>query len=1041
MDNANRSFLLLKVHACLVLVFAVLLAGCLAWAAAIVVFSGKAVAVSSIAFRTVPSLIHLPYLLVSACILAAGAFFFYRKTGDMIRRRQADEKRDRDLLEKAYVAVEQQKIAESELRKQKKEYEMLVNSLNVGVWKVYFRDKSRVIEVMNPVVPRIYGFDSKEEMEKADLDSLYVDAADRRRLIREMKEKGAVRHFEVEKIKKDGTRFWCSQTGRVVLGEDGKPDHWVGVEEDITELKRARERIEESEARLRREAAKFSAMISGMEQGVLFAGADDRVIEVNPYAPRYIGVPVASFPGMPIYELLPDPLCADIKERLDGYRTQGRGTSEAFQCKLNDAEVIVRIQPIFRDGTYDGVLLNIIDVTELVAARRQAEAASLAKSQFLANMSHEIRTPMNGVIGMTDLVLSTALSKEQLDYVLIIKRSALLLMNIINDILDLSKIEAGQLILESVRFNLQTILDSVMDNLAIKAHEKGLELNCRIAPEVPVHLKADPIRLRQILLNLGGNAIKFTSKGEILIQCDVSGIEKEHVRLHFSVMDTGIGIAPEKQGIIFDSFIQADGSTTREFGGSGLGLTISKKLVDACGGEIWIESTPGKGSVFHFTAMFEEVAPGTDPMELMPISPMPVGKRVLIVDDNATNRLILRDWLTRWELRFDEAVDGLQALAMVEEAFLENSPYDLMLLDCQMPHMDGFEVAQRVKEKPGGTNLPVILLTSFGDSAEVTGDKGAYVSGYLRKPLKRQDLYDCICLVLNSGAAAKGPSPALVTREVLEKNRRNHPLRVLLCEDDVTNMLVATSVLKKMGHRVIHAANGEEALRLYDQGQYDLILMDVQMPVMDGIEATRRIRARELSGTPDASGSGHTPIIAMTAHAFESDRQRCLEAGMDDYLSKPFESELLIHKLDMWVGQKGGLAKSAGTPVLPDTPVMPDVSPPLYLEKALERVLGDRELIKLLIDEFLSGLDAEINDIRETLGAGGADELGRKAHKLKGAAASLSMEPLAEIAFMLEKQGKSGQLDSAADVVRQLEMEGKRVKAFVSACDWSGVEA
>jgi two-component system, sensor histidine kinase and response regulator len=595
--------------------------------------------------------------------------------------------------------------------------------------------------------------------------------------------------------------------------------------------------------------------------------------------------------------------------------------------------------------------------------------------------------------------------------------------------------------IESVRFDFQANLDLVMDNLAVKAHEKGLELNCRIAPEVPVHLKGDPIRLRQILLNLGGNAIKFTAEGEVFIQCEVSRKENERIFLHFFVMDTGVGIAPDKQSIIFDSFTQADGSTTREFGGTGLGLSISKKLVQAFGGEIWVESTPGKGSIFHFTAMFEVAEPAIELGTTGRIVPLPVGKRVLIVDDNATNRAILSDWLTRWGFRFDMAVEGLQALSLVEESFLENSPYDLILLDCQMPHMDGFEVAERVRAKFGGAKVPIIMLTSFGNIENVKGGKVAYVSGYLRKPLKRQDLFDCMCLVLNSGGSTCASPPAVVTEQILAEVRRKYQLNILLCEDDTTNAFLAASVLKKLGHRVSHAANGEEALSLYDRERYDLILMDVQMPVMDGIEATRRIRARELAAGQALSGTGRTPVIAMTAHAFESDRQRCMEAGMDDYLPKPFESELLMHKIEVWGVQRGGSVKAVEMPALPVAQVTLDVSPPLNPEEALERVMGDGVLIKRLIKEFLGSLGANIEEIRDALSAGQAVELGHKAHRLKGAAAALSMETLARIASMLEQQGKSGQLGSAADLICQLEVEGERVKAFISAYDWGDLGA
>jgi CheY-like chemotaxis protein/HPt (histidine-containing phosphotransfer) domain-containing protein len=625
---------------------------------------------------------------------------------------------------------------------------------------------------------------------------------------------------------------------------------------------------------------------------------------------------------------------------------------------------------------------------------------------------------MNGVIGMVELLMDTELTVEQREFVHAVRSSAEALMTIINDILDFSKIEARKLDIDSVNFNLRDSIGDILQTLGLRAEEKGLELVYEVSSEVPDAVVGDPGRLRQVIVNLVGNAIKFTEAGEVVISVTCAEREADGAWLHFTVTDTGIGIHKEKLKSIFESFTQADASSTRRYGGTGLGLTISARLVELMGGQIWVESEFGRGSTFHFTVRLG-VQKGP-PVRHVPEKLANLdGLRVMVVDDNATNRRILEEVLKNWRMRPVSVDGGEAALEMMAKAELSGEPFRLLLVDVNMPLMDGFELTERIRQRPEHRRATIMMITSSGIRGDAARCREMGISAYLTKPVKQSSLLDAIMTVLGT-TEPECAEATLVTQHTLRESL--HPLRILLAEDNSVNRKIAAGILKKRGHLVVAVENGREVLAaLETQGErpYDLILMDVQMPEMDGIEATARIRAKE-------KGTGrHIPIIALTAHAMKGDREFCMNAGMDGYVSKPLKTEDLLAAMEQLFGSRPETGEDAPRPESTEENVYDR-------EQALASVEGDLELLKEVVTIFLEEYPKTIKDIRDAIDGTDSHRLNRSAHALKGSVGNFGARKAYDLALRLELMGKSGDLTGADEAFHVLADEMERLKATLA---------
>ncbi len=824
--------------------------------------------------------------------------------------------------------IAERKRTEEKLRENEEKYRVLFEKSTLGI--LITDIETGLFLDANPSFCQMLGYLKVELLQlgiasihpKDSLDYLMTD-------IKSQKQGEQPISRSIPCLRKDGTVFYADIVGANTI-INGRMCI-VGFFIDVTEIMQAKEELHR----------KSKAMEVAMD-GLAIFSHDEKCIYANAAYAKIYGY---NHPN----ELLNKnwKILYDEKElhRLENVllpelEQQGKWRGEVTGKKKNGTLFPLEISA---NGLDQGDLISVVrDITdrkqkeeEVKEAKEIAEAANVAKSEFLANMSHEIRTPMNGIIGMTDLVLDTDLTLDQRKYLEMAKMSADSLLALINDILDFSKIEAGKMELEAIDFNLRVTLENATDTLALKAQEKGLELACHIRPDVPTALIGDPGRLRQIIVNIAGNSLKFTEEGEIVIRVEMESETDDSVNLHFMVADTGIGIPKDKLDSIFKSFEQVDGSTVRKYGGTGLGLSITRQFVEMMGGEIYVESPNrlrleedsnipacaeasagsknlnnrqskgGPGSIFHFTIRFEL-------SRLKDISftcPKPLdlsGMPVLIVDDNYTNRILLQEMITSWGLVPTIAANGKEALDRFNEASASGTPYRLILLDMQMPEMDGFDVAKIIKDAPSGKDVKIIMLSSIGQRGDSDRCKEVGISGYLPKPIKQSDLFDAI--VMTMGLSSE-ETPAVITRHKVYETRES--FNILLAEDNLINQTLAVRLLETRGHRVTLASNGIETVEAFKKGDFDLILMDIQMPEMDGYEATREIRKLEdgsqakqtpTTNPPEADKSTignrqskiqRVPIVAMTAHVMKGDREKCLEAGMDDYISKPIKSEVL----------------------------------------------------------------------------------------------------------------------------------------------------
>ncbi len=883
----------------------------------------------------------------------------------------------------------ERKQIEASLRESEERYRELFENANDII---YTHDLQGNYTSVNKACEKIVGYTNDEALKMNVSQILAPDHAEEamRMLARKTEEK-APTAYELEIIAKDGHSVMLEVNSRLIY-KNGKPNGVQGIARDITERKQVAKALRQSEERCRE-------LIENAKDVIYTLDLTGRFTSINKAGEDLTGYTRAEASRMNMADVIEPGYAGLVRKRIENNLAgipQPNLELDVFTKDGGRVTMDISTRAIFQDGVAVGIQGVARDITEkklieveLKEARDAAVEPARLKSEFLANMSHEIRTPMNGIID---------LDAEQREFAETIRTSGDGLLTIINDILDFSKIEAGKLQFDTVDFDLRNAVEGTVELLADRAREKKIEFASFIRSNIPTLLRGDPGRLRQVLTNLTGNALKFTERGEVIVSAEKEFEDDQTVMIRFSVKDTGIGISQETRKKLFQAFTQADGSTTRKYGGTGLGLSISKQLVALMGGQIGVNSEPGKGSTFWFTANFDKqpnsvIASFTETKSLENL-------RVLVVDDNATNRKILAHQLGSWGMIHDEADSAASALTLLRSAAARGKAYDLAILDLIMPEVDGFELAQRIKADPNTGSPRIVLLTSAGQRGDGTKARQAGIAAYLTKPVRQSHLFDCLTTVINvnpegPGVTASVAPSSVVTRHSLEEARSMSHRLILLAEDNIVNQKVAARQLLKLGYRADVVANGREAIEALSRIPYDLVFMDCQMPEMDGYEAAAEIRRLEGEGK-------HTPIVAMTAHALDGDRAKCIAAGMDDYITKPVKMERLSEVLEFFFNNGGGQG-----------PVR-EASAPLVDVARMHEMMG-HEVVELseLVSLYLHEMDKNLNYLDAAVSSGKHNEVESIAHNCAGTSANCGMTAVTVPFRELEDAGRAARLEMA----------------------------
>ena len=826
---------------------------------------------------------------------------------------------------------------------------------------------------------------------------------------------------------KQGYWVWVLDSGRLVeRDENGFPKRMIGTLLDISDRKNAELKTIEA-------LALTEATLEATDNGILVTDAKNNILRNNQRFAEMWNIPLDFVSTQDENTLLVyvTPQLLDSENFLkDIENLYASGENEAaYTLEFKDGRVFERnSKPMLIADKQAGRVWSFSDITErrqaeiaMYEAKESAEIANKSKGEFLANMSHEIRTPMNGVIGMTELLLDNPLEQEQESRALTIKRSAESLLVIINDILDFSKIEAGKLELEILDFNLGTLMEDIADTLVMRSEEKGVELICAANLSTPQWFKGDPGRIRQVLINLLGNAIKFTAEGEVSVRYDLISSKNSSTLLKFKVSDTGIGLSEEQQKKLFQKFSQADGSTTRKYGGTGLGLAICKQLVEMMGGEIGIESEMGQGSTFWFTLDLEQVEQKSSSIQFEDLS----NQRILLVDDSATNRQIFAEFLEAWKVPFDLAATAPEALQLMYEAVAKEKPYSIALIEMEMIGMDGIKLGDSIRNDQKLSDTRLALLTAQGQRGDARKTHQLGFSAYLSKPIHQSEFYNALLQL----AGIK--EEALITQHTAREQRPRFQAKALVVDDNSVNQTVAKGMLVKFGIEADSAGNGREAIDKLEQLSYDLVFMDCQMPVMDGYMATQCIR------DPHSNVTNHSvPIVAMTANAMQGDREKCMDAGMDDFIAKPVDVVKLQKKLEKWLAinriDLAATAESAKTVEQVDVDNEGPSDEVVFDFVAMsERLMDDPELISAVADAFLQDMPVQVEQLVMLIENGDCEQAGAQAHKIKGAAANVGGLTLSAQASIIEQAGKAGKTEVLIQQIEHLKQQFLLLKSEI----------